>query len=304
VRAPGARARGTAIALPAAAALVLAPLALAQRANDSARFIADSPLATRLAQVPKQFIIGYDAPSETALTIFVALAMLVAIGGLAAILAGRVAAPPRARTDLARLTALVAVALALPVLASLGGEDHLLSRNLVAVLPIAATLAAAGLAGLSQRLPRVAAASIATACLVGLVAIVGVARDRRLQRDDWRGAARALGPATPGRLIVAPGPALTPLGYYVPGLRPAGAAAAQPTSEIDYVDLSERAPGELVTPRHTEQPPPIPGFALAARTDGETFTVVRLRATVAQAVAPALLARGLDGGRATVFTTP
>ncbi|MEA2137257.1 MAG: mannosyltransferase [Solirubrobacteraceae bacterium] len=304
LRAPGARARVAALALPAAAAAALAPLALAQRANDSARFIADTPLATRVAQIPKQFLVGYDAPVETLLTILSALAMLVAIGGLAAILAGRVASTATARTDAARVAAVVIAALALPVLASIAGEDHLLSRNVIGVLPLAATLAGAGLAGLADAFPRAAAASAAAACLLGLVAIAGVAREPRLQRDDWRGAARALGPAVAGRLIVAPGPAAVPLGYYVPGLRSVAPASAPRTVELDYVDLAERTPGELATPRRAELPPPVPGFAIAARTDGQTFTVVRLRATAPQAVAPEALARGLDGRPARVFTTP
>jgi uncharacterized membrane protein len=302
-RAPGTRARVATLAVPVAAAAALAPLALAQRANDSARFIADIPLSTRIAQVPKQFLVGYDAPAETALTILSAIVMIVAIGGVVAILAGRVAAPAPARSDASRLAAIVLAALALPILASIAGEDHLLSRNLVGVLPLAAALAGAGLAGIAHALPRTAAAGVAAACLLGLVAIGGVARDPRLQRDDWRGAARALGPAVAGRLIVAPGPALVPLGYYVAGLRTVPATGAPPAAELDYVDLSERTPGELATPRRGELPPPVAGFAIAARTDGETFTVVRLRATASQAVAPAALARGLDGRPALVFTT-
>ncbi|HEV7804971.1 MAG TPA: glycosyltransferase family 39 protein [Solirubrobacteraceae bacterium] len=304
VRAPDARARIAALALPAGAAAALAPLALAQRANDTARFIADTPLATRLAQIPKQFLVGYDAPAETALTILSAVVMLVAIGGLVAILAGRIGAPASARSDARRLAALVVAALALPILASIGGEDHLLTRNLVAVLPLAAALAGAGFVAVAHAHPRAVAASVAAACLLGLVAVVGVGRDPQLQRDDWRGVARALGPAVAGRLIVAPGPALLPLGYYVPRLRTVPAATAPPTAELDYVDLSERTPGQLATPRRGELPPPVAGFAVAARTEGETFTVVRLRAPVLQAVVPAALAHGLDGRPALVFTTP
>jgi hypothetical protein len=172
------------------------------------------------------------------------------------------------------------------------------------VLPVLAALAAAGFAGVAQRRARIATASVATACALGLVAVVGVARDPHLQRDDWRGAAHALGPPSPSRLIVAPGPALIPLGYYVAGLRRVDPAAAGPAVELDYVDLSERTPGELATPRRGEQPPAVPGFALAGRTDGYTFTVVRLRASAPQLVPASALVRGLDGGPALAFSAP
>ncbi|MDQ3769869.1 MAG: glycosyltransferase family 39 protein, partial [Actinomycetota bacterium] len=61
----------------ALAALALAPLALAQRERDLADFIADQTLITRAAQVPKQFLVGYDAPAELVATML-ALALVVA----------------------------------------------------------------------------------------------------------------------------------------------------------------------------------------------------------------------------------
>ena len=307
VAAPSTRARLAAVAVPLAAVAALAPLALAQRSNDTARFIADTPLATRVAQIPKQFLVGYDAPSAVALAIVMAVAMLIAFGGLVAILARRIEVAEGERDDALRLMGIVAAALVLPVLASLAGEDHLLTRNVVAVLPLALVLAGAGLAGLTRAGPEALRRSTwvaaAAACLLGLLATVGVARDPLLQRDDWRDAAHALGPPSPGRLIVAPGPALVPLGYYVRGLRHAPAAPA-PTVEIDYVDLAERTPGQVAEPRGTEVPPPTAGFALAGRTDGRTFSVVRMRAGAPQLVAPAAVSTGLDGRPAAVLTTP
>ena len=76
LRAPGLRERAAALALPLAAGAALAPLALGQRANDGAAFIGDSALLTRLAQVPKQFLVGYDAPLEPLLVALTALAVL------------------------------------------------------------------------------------------------------------------------------------------------------------------------------------------------------------------------------------
>jgi mannosyltransferase len=69
LRAPALRARVAALAPPAAAAAALAPLALAQRSNEGAAFIGETGLARRLAAVPKQFLVGYDAPLENALAV-------------------------------------------------------------------------------------------------------------------------------------------------------------------------------------------------------------------------------------------
>jgi len=307
MRAPGARAQVAAVALPVVTALALAPLALAQRENDTARFIEDTSLATRIVQVPKQFLVGYDAPAETLLTILAALVALVAVAGVVALLRDRTADPLRAcvRSQAKLLAALTGAALALPIVASLLGEDHLLSRNLVAVLPILAALAGTGLARVWETAPAMGATAAAAGCLLGLVAITGVATDQKLQRDNWRDAATALGTGTPGRLIVAPASSLIPLGYYVPGLRAVDVAAGPAaTTEIAYVDLPERTPGKLFPPRRAQPPPPLAGFALAGRADGPTFSVVRLRAAAPQPVAPAALSSGLDGRSAVVFTAP
>ena len=149
-RAAGLRERVAALALPAVAGAALLPLALAQRTNDTAAFITDTPLRTRLAQVPKQFLVGYDAPAETLLTILTALAVLAGLGGLAAMIAGRIAAPATDRSDAVRLAAVTAAASALLLAATVAGEDHLLTRNAIAVLPLVLVLAGAGLAALSR----------------------------------------------------------------------------------------------------------------------------------------------------------
>ncbi|HWC26541.1 MAG TPA: glycosyltransferase family 39 protein, partial [Solirubrobacteraceae bacterium] len=173
LRAPGPRERAAALVPPAAAAAALAPLALGQRANDTAAFIGDSALATRLAQVPKQFLVGYDAPVEPLLIAVSALAAVVAFAGLAGLLTGRPPAPRQARDGAARLAAITAAALVLPVLAALVGEDHLITRNLLAALPLGCALAGAGLAAAARAVPWPAALALAAACAAGLVAVVG-----------------------------------------------------------------------------------------------------------------------------------
>ena len=304
LRAPGWRERAAALALPVAAGLALAPLALGQRANDRAAFIGDSSLATRLAQLPKQFLVGYDAPLEPLLIALTALAWLIGLGGLAALLMRRPLAQvtSRARNETALLAGLVGAALALPVLAAIGGEDHLITRNVVGALPLVCALVATGLATGAQARPRAAIAVLGVACAAGAAVVVGVARDPELQRDDWRAAVRALGPIGEPRLIVAtPGSALTPLRYYLPGLRRA-APPAFTTAEIDYIALPVRLPGERPRPPRPRRPvAPAAAYTLADRTDGETFTVLRWRTAVArpEPVAPS---PGLDGKPAALLT--
>jgi len=301
LRAPGWRERAALLALPAAAAAALAPLALGQRENDTAQFITGSGLLARLAQLPKQFLVGYDAPLEPLLVAVSALAVVAGFAGLAALLSGRIAAAPGERRACARVGALAAVALALPVLVAIAGEDHLITRNVLFVLPLACALAGAGFAAAARRARRPPALALAAACAAGLVTLVGVTRSVTLQRDDWRGAVRALGPITAPRMLVTSAGSFVALHYYLPGLR----AASPPTfttAEIDYLTLPVRLPGGPARPPRPAQPvAPAAGFALIGRTDAETFTVLRWAAPAAapQPVAPS---PGLDGKPAAPFT--
>jgi 4-amino-4-deoxy-L-arabinose transferase-like glycosyltransferase len=122
LRTPGRGARVAALALPAAAAIALAPLALQQRSNDSAAFIGESSLAHRLAQIPKQFLVGYDAPVERLLAVASLAVLLVAVAGLLALLAGRARVTAGARTDAVRLTAVTAAALLVPAALALAAR--------------------------------------------------------------------------------------------------------------------------------------------------------------------------------------
>jgi hypothetical protein len=354
LRAPSTRVRVAMLAPLVAALAGLVPLAVGQRANDSAAFIRDSALLTRVAQVPKQLLVGYDAPAESLLAVLSMLVLLIAAGGLAGLVAGRVrepaaearpasaAAGPRgpatkarpasaatgprgpatkarpasaatgprgpaaesapARGEVLRIAAVSAAALVLPTIAAVAGEDHLITRNVLAVAPLCGALAGAGFAAVGRVLPRLGSGAIAVACGLGLVAAVGVDSDAALQRDDWRGAVRALGHANGERLVVAtPASALPPLRYYLPSARPLDAPAAQ-ASEVDYVALSERGSGiRPAPPRPPAAPVALPGFVLAGRTEARTFAVLRLRAAAPRIVARAAVGTGLDGRPAAVL---
>jgi mannosyltransferase len=303
LRAPTLRARLAALALPVAAAAALAPLAVEQRANDSAAFITRTGLAQRLAQVPKQFLVGYDAPLETLLAIASALALALGAIGLVRLLAGRAGVAPRARADALRLTAITVAGVAVPALLALAGEDHVVTRNLLAALPLAATLVGAGIAAVAALAPSPAAAATAAACALALVAVVGVAVDPALQRDDWRDAARALGPLEGERVIVSTPGALVPLRYYLPGLRPLHAPAT--TAEVDYLGLAmHRGGSRAAPPRPRDNPLRAPGFVVTQRLETASFTVVRMRAPAPQPLAPGALVVGLDGRPAAALTQP
>jgi mannosyltransferase len=300
----GARARDTrtrvAALAPVLVALVaLAPLALKQRANDSASFIGDSALGTRILQVPKQLLVGYDSPAETLLAILSAIVLLVALRGLWAFVTTE---RGPGRDDAAQLAGLVTAALVLPALASLVGEDHLITRNLIAVAPLGAALAGAGLVQTERLWPALKPAALASACLLGVTAVVGVALDPRSQRDDWRGAVRALGHEPGARVLVAtPASALAPLRYYLPGTRPLTEPAVE-TSEVDYIALSERSPGERPDPPRPEKTPtPAPALRLADEVRSDTFTVLRMRASPPIAISREVVAIGLDAKNAAVL---
>ncbi len=301
-RAPTLRARAVALALPLVAGAALAPLALAQRSNDSAAFIGESALGRRLAQVVKQFLVGYDAPAEKLLAVASALVLLTAAAGLVALVRGRADVPRRARDEARALTVVAAAAVLVPALLAVAGEDHVVSRNLVAALPLAAALAGAGLSAVTR---PAAIAATAVACALALVAVVGVAVTPAFQRDDWRGAASALGPRPAGERIVVTAPgALVPLRYYLPRLRPFGSRPVT-SAQIDYLALApRRGSGRGTPPRPPSDRLLLPGFAVDGRREGETFTVVRTTARRPQPVLAGQLSEGLDRDRSELLRQP
>ncbi len=296
--AAGWRERAATVALPLVTGAALLPLLLEQRDNAGAAFIGQSPLHSRVAQIPKQFLVGYDAPLEGLLVVAAALAMLAGVAGLVMLLTGRVTVQPHQRTQVIALTALATIALLLPLAAAATGEDHLIARNVLAVLPLVMALAGAGFSAAWRRLPRTALISLAAACALSIVAITGVATQPTMQRDNWRGAVRALGPIEGVRVISAPGGSLVPLRYYLPHVHPAAQARVR-AIEIDYLALAPRVRGRaggLRTPPRPRTPPdPKPEFRLVQRTFDETFTVQRLRATEPVRLPTASLATGLFG---------
>ena len=278
-------------AIVGAVAGLLVPLALAQRGTGHADYIAQGSLSRRLAQVPKQLLVGYATPSQ-ALT--AALAAALAAAGVVLLL----------RTDAARRAAIAPLAVGLscavvPAVLALAGVDFLDTRNVLPALPallaaLAIGFAAAGRAGALALTGSLAAVFVTVTLLVDTNA--------RYQRDDWRGASHALGRLTATRaIVVTPGSGWIPLSVYAPGVRPLQDAAV---SEVDVVAVPRQVVGGGIGP-----PPRLAGplrlpaaFHVAHVTYAETYTVVRYLAPTAVRVTPASLApAALGAGPPTVL---
>lgn len=261
------------------AALALAPLALAQRQRDLADFIGDQPLSTRAAQIPKQFLVGYDAPAELVATV---LALALAGAG-AVLLLARGDGPQRRGALLAGGAG--AAAVLVPLVLAVVGVDHFLTRNTLAALPV--LLVALGVAFAARGAPR---AGLALAC--GLAAlwiaiVIGVALEPRFQREDWRGAAAALGAPADRAVVVTPASGVVPLVYYRPALgpMPAGGTAVREVVVVGLPDGDSDRPPDAATFAS-----PGPAFIEVGRTQTDGFTLVRFRAPSPQPVEPPALA--------------
>jgi mannosyltransferase len=232
-------------------AAALVPLVVVQAGGSRAAFIHSSSLVSRLAAVPKQFLIGYATPHATVLLV-VAVAIAVAL------------ALSLRREDRPML-ALAVLAAGVPALLALAGADYLITRNVLAALvPL---LVVAGAAAARTRAGPVLVGGL---CAVGVVAFVGVETNVAYQRDDWRGVARVLGraPGAPRAVVVDPASGGVPLSVYATRLSAVPASGAVTTREVDVVLLGG-------APEHAALA--LPGFEAALLHSGE-FTVLRYRA--------------------------
>jgi hypothetical protein len=291
-RSPARRRGAVAVGAVAVVAAALLPLALHQRSTGAARFIAESSLARRLAQVPKQFAIGYQGPLETLATIVSLL--LIAYGVFLLV----VAAAPRDRSRALMFGALGAAAVLAPLVLALFGPDYLIARNVIAAwLPLAVAVAA----GFATRRSGVVAA--AAVCAIGLLQVIGVDTHERYQRDDWRAAGKFIGTADqPRAVIVTPASGAVPMLHYLRGGRPSPAAGVD-VKELVFVGLATRLPGEAPKP---PRPATVgaAGFTEVRRKEGDTYTVVVETSPAGTHVTPQVGASSLDGRPAVTLYQP
>lgn len=266
-----------AVGVVALCGLALIPLALSQQGTGLSNWIAHAPLGRRLGQIVPQFVIGFGSPGYSVLE---PLAVALAGFGLVLLLA---------RSDhLERRGGLVAAGLALSgliinLVLVAAGIDDLLTRNVLALWPPAAVATAAGFAAVRARTVGVLAA--AALCAVGVLAAIGVARERNLQRPDWRPVAQALGrPPAGGRMILVQHYRdLLPLSLYQPGLKFLRTSGAR-VSELDVVSFTSPPSAGFcwwgsacnLWPSRMQPSYDIAGFTRAGQTHRGQFTILRM----------------------------
>ncbi len=262
-------------ALPPVAAvglvgLALVPMAIGQAENDGARFIRGSSEIGRIAAVPKQFLVGYDAPGETVATVIAALLALFALYLLV-----RKATPGEQR-GAKPLAVLAAVVVGVPAVLSVTGADYLITRNVIVALVPALVVLATGYAAARAGWAGIAAAAALAA--IGVAMCVEITLDKRYQRDDWRGVAERLGrPDGTRLLVVSPVNGRVPLEVYLPRARKQRPEEQVPITELDVVGFTPRGPGDPSDPPRPPSPPPLPGFGPPERIEADTYTLVRYR---------------------------
>jgi len=266
-----------AIAVPLAVVLAHAPLALGQAAQESSG-LGSAGLATRIAGLVKDIVVGYSFPRELAGTV-VAAALVAA----ALVLLATKTRPVERQGAVAALVVAV-TSILLPVAIALVGPDYVIARNaVVAVVPGTIALAA-GYA--SSRFGLIAGCTL---CALSLGIVVSVATDPVFGRTDWRGAAGRLQGHARRAVVVTP--PMTPALWspYLAGLQELNEPTA--VQEIVVVALATEGGftgGAVVPPRPAPTEPP-PGFRVAEVDRRPTFTVVRYTAPMPTRVSPAVL---------------
>lgn len=277
-----------ALALVIVVMIALVPLALAQRGTGHADYIAQGSLATRTAQVPKQFLVGYASPSQ------------VLTAGLAALIVAVGALWPLVR-DFRRLDRSIVIVLVIglcgvlvPFALALVGVDFLDTRNVLVALPAVVAVLAVGFAAPTSW-PR---GGILAGCLALLFAVIVLLVDTnpQYQRVDWRGASSALGAAAgPRAIVVTPGSALLPLQAYESRIVPL--ASSDRVRELDVIGMPSQSTGSGLGAAPRPAPPfsVPPQFHLIRAIYNRVFTVLRFRSAQPVTVSPALLDRSYIG---------
>jgi 4-amino-4-deoxy-L-arabinose transferase-like glycosyltransferase len=284
-------------------ALGLSVLAVTQKGNGRTAWIATVALSHRLGQVVPQFASGFPGPAEHVLE---PLAVAIVVVSVAVLVFYGVRGSAVARGGLvAGALALAGLVVGLLFVAS--GTDDLLTRNVLALWMPAAVMVAAGLAAPRSQVAGTLAAVVL--CGIGLTNALGVARDRSLERPDWRGVARLLSPrpsaGAPGRaILVQHYRDLLPLSLYLPGLKfvPDRGAAV---SELDIVSFTDPPSGGFcwwgsacnLWPSKLQRSYAVPGFHVLWRRHVYQFTVLRMVSPVPRLLTPGEVAAALTRTR-------
>lgn len=257
-------------------AILLAPLALHQSGTSDASFIAHSgSLPTRLVRLIREDFVGYGAPIVDGVLFALTTSLLVLIALV--IRSGS----RRERSVAMLLLAIGGSGVATALLLAIAGMDYLNTRNLLPTWLVFTLVIATGLGATRDR--KVGVLGVAALTMLSLACVMTVVSNPQFHRADWRGAARALGPANAPRGIVSydrSGEALQPY------LRQLSMFPSKGTRirEIDVVSLREPWLG---TPQHRLRPArPLAGFELTERIETRTYVVLRYRARGLRFVRP------------------
>jgi len=212
------------VAAVAVVGIALVPLALAQQGSDRREGFTDRPVAERVLEVGLNYVASEDPDPLSGSGKVDAVQIGAGMGGL--VLAALAAwiffrRPPadegqedtgRERYAAARLAALAAIAIAVPAVLALAGLDLLNPRNLLAIVVPVLLVGALIFGGTRDRLALAGLA--ATAALFAAV-VLAFNLSAEMQREDWRGAAEAMGEPDGARIVVAPKNGDDPLELYL-----------------------------------------------------------------------------------------
>jgi uncharacterized membrane protein len=260
-----------AMALVGLAGIAALMVAAEQRPSVDIAYNLYGPLSSRLVEVPAQLLVGEQPPFQRTMAVAAALLVIPALVVLV-----RTSAE-RERRGAAIAAAVGGAALAAMILAALLGVDYLSARNALPVLLPGVLVVACGFA--VARGPVLAA--LVGLCVLWLAINIATASEPKFEREDWRGAAEALGTDGVGRaIVVTPQPGRGPLLVY----RPRSGVLIENTSarlrEIDIIGLPPlfREVGRDPEPPRPAALPPVPaGFRLVAREETQHYTVLRFR---------------------------
>lgn len=297
----------TALAPPALAGAALLPLALDQRSAGRATFIGEEGLGHRIAQVPKQFLVGYDTPLELLLGVAAAATACAALRGVVTHPGRggdhRRISCPMAATPIGLMAIATLAGVLVPVALAALGEDYLVTRNVLAALVPLLVLLAAGAAAL--RPAGFGTTVVVILALTGLGAVAGTTLDDHAQREDWRDAVASLdaGPRVRA-VVVRPGTGRIAAALYLDhGARTLSTPAA--VDGIDVIAVRERArdiggaPGSLLLPT-----PPVAGATAARPRLGSGWASQRFSLPPGTLVDPAALVAAAPGSAVLLVTSP
>jgi 4-amino-4-deoxy-L-arabinose transferase-like glycosyltransferase len=258
--------------------------------------IRETRLTRRILRVPKQFLVGPNVPEERELSIVAGFTIVAA----AWLLVRRAAQSDRRGATVA--ATISAATLGIPVVLAVAGEDYILPYYLIAAIVPCAIVIGTGFAA-----TRAGVALSTVLCVLSLVLIGFVDAMPRYQRENWRGAARALGPARVDRAIVVTPSDIawlgfdTPLPIYQPGLQQISKAGA----EVRELDILGVRAGGAALPRELLRAPN-DSFRLVERNSNDSFTMLRFASMRPVRVTRAVLLPSHLGDwpphRVTVFT--